>query len=181
MTGGDIKEGIIFGAATGLVSGGIQGYCSAKSQGLNPWTGAKLPETTVNTPNVPLEVQAEMTTGGGNIRADIKNATYNERCLEKVSGTDGQHNWSDYTVDLVIENGEIFSITGYDGRSYVLVQQLGKRYGLDGVYEILYNPEIQQITHQRFVPGGIMSGGTNQHPNIPNNQKSVSPGFKWWK
>ncbi|MBS7364832.1 MAG: hypothetical protein KIH03_13595 [Paludibacteraceae bacterium] len=39
MTGGDIKEGIIFGAATGLVSGGFQGYCSAKSQGLNPWTG----------------------------------------------------------------------------------------------------------------------------------------------
>lgn len=47
MTGGDIKEGIIFGAAAGLVSGGIQGYCSAKSQGLNPWTEAKLPETTV--------------------------------------------------------------------------------------------------------------------------------------
>ena len=70
MTGGDIKEGIIFGAATGLVGGGIQGYCSAKSQGLNPWTGAKLPETTVNTPNVPFEVQAETvvaekaTTGG---------------------------------------------------------------------------------------------------------------------
>ena len=70
MTGGDIKEGIIFGAATGLVGGGIQGYCSAKSQGLNPWTGAKLPETTVNTPNVPFEAQAETvvaekaTTGG---------------------------------------------------------------------------------------------------------------------
>ncbi|MBR6111826.1 MAG: hypothetical protein IKQ08_07760 [Paludibacteraceae bacterium] len=47
MTGGDIKEGIIFGAAAGLVGGGIQGYCSAKSQGLNPWTEAKLPETTV--------------------------------------------------------------------------------------------------------------------------------------
>ena len=41
MTGGDIKEGIIFGAATGLVGGGFQGYCSAKSQGLNPWTGSK--------------------------------------------------------------------------------------------------------------------------------------------
>ena len=65
MTGGDIKEGIIFGAATGLVGGGIQGYCSAKSQGLNPWTGTKLPETTVNTPNVPFEAQTEMTTGGG--------------------------------------------------------------------------------------------------------------------
>ena len=49
MTGGDIKEGIIFGAAAGLVGGGFQGYCSAKSQGLNPWTGAKLPETTVIT------------------------------------------------------------------------------------------------------------------------------------
>ncbi len=28
----------------------------------------------------------------GEIRADIKNATYSERCLEKVSGADGQHN-----------------------------------------------------------------------------------------
>ena len=42
MTGGDIKEGIIFGVAAGLVGGGFQGYCSAKNQGLNPWTGAKL-------------------------------------------------------------------------------------------------------------------------------------------
>ena len=42
MTGGDIKEGIIFGAAAGLVGGGFQGYCSAKSQGLNPWTGKNL-------------------------------------------------------------------------------------------------------------------------------------------
>ena len=41
MTGGDIKEGIIFGAAAGLVGGGFQGYGSAKSQGLNPWTGSK--------------------------------------------------------------------------------------------------------------------------------------------
>jgi len=47
MTEGDIKEGIIFGAAAGLVGGCFQGYCSVKNQGLNPWTGAKLPETTV--------------------------------------------------------------------------------------------------------------------------------------
>ena len=58
MTGGDIKEGIIFGAAAGLVGGGFQGYCSAKSQGLNPWTGAKLPETTVNTPFAMSETES---------------------------------------------------------------------------------------------------------------------------
>ena len=67
MTGGDIKEGIIFGAATGLVSGGIQGYCSAKSQGLNPWTGAKLPETT---------------------NSQIKQNRINGRIAEDVSGID---------------------------------------------------------------------------------------------
>jgi hypothetical protein len=82
MTGGDIKEGIIFGAATGLVGGGFQGYCSAKSQGLNPWTGAKLPETTVNTPNVPLEVQAEMTTGGGQTLDDL-------HCSNTIEISDG--------------------------------------------------------------------------------------------
>ncbi len=64
MTGDDITEGMIFGAASGFFGGFFQGYCSAKNQGLNPWTGAKLPETTVNTPNVPFEVQAEMTTTG---------------------------------------------------------------------------------------------------------------------
>lgn len=81
MTGGDIKEGIIFGAATGLVGGGFQGYCSAKSQGLNPWTGAKLPETTVNTPNAPFEAQAETvvaekaTTGVENLKSSTSIST----------------------------------------------------------------------------------------------------------
>lgn len=67
MTGGDIKEGIIFGAATGLVGGGLQGYCSAKSQGLNPWTGAKLPEAT---------------------NSQIKQNRINGRVAEDVSGID---------------------------------------------------------------------------------------------
>ncbi|MDR1729407.1 MAG: hypothetical protein LBR52_01960 [Prevotellaceae bacterium] len=45
------------GAAFGFVGGGAQGFSSAKQQGLNPWTGTKLPETTVNTPVAPAAVQ----------------------------------------------------------------------------------------------------------------------------
>lgn len=124
MTGGDIKEGIIFGAATGLVSGGFQGYCSAKNQGLNPWTGAKLPETTVNTPNAPFEAQAETvvaekaTTGGENLKSSTSISTtelideqiprpkitgYEAKVFQKV---DESHNFPFLLDQCIVNEGE---------------------------------------------------------------------------
>jgi hypothetical protein len=107
MTGGDIKEGIIFGAATGLVGGGLQGYCSAKSQGLNPWTGAKLPETTVNTPNVPFEAQTEMSTTGENYNSLTSNQSkiikFTEHGLERAK----QRGFTESDILEIIKNGDI--------------------------------------------------------------------------
>ncbi|MDR1729410.1 MAG: hypothetical protein LBR52_01975 [Prevotellaceae bacterium] len=57
LTGGSFWDGVKMGAAFGFVGGGAQGFSSAKQQGLNPWTGTKLPETTVNTPVAPAAVQ----------------------------------------------------------------------------------------------------------------------------
>ena len=148
MTGGDIKEGIIFGAATRLLGGVIQGYCSAKSQGLNPWTEAKLPETTVNTPNVPLEVQAEMTvaekatTGGRQVQCssvNFEDAQFSPKQLNHIYAThlEGKSFLTiDHNIllnDLKIGNYEII---GINGRNMPIVQfqydNIGIVVGRDG-------------------------------------------------
>ena len=108
---------------------------------------------------------------------DNQPAIYKESYLHKVSGGDGQHSWNSHTVEIVVDNGQIFPITGGDGKGSILVQQLGKRYGVDGVFEIIFRDGV--ITHQRFIPGGIITGTPNVI--IPSVPGSVSPGFQWWK
>ena len=155
MTGGDIKEGIIFGAAAGLVGGGFQGYCSAKSQGLNPWTGAKLPETTVNTPNVPFEAQTETvvaekaTTGVENLKSSTSISTtelideqiprpkitgYEAKVFQKV---DESHNFPFLLDQCIVNEGER-SLTSYGNYWYIAK---GTCRGGEGWYSIGVRPD----------------------------------------
>ena len=43
LQGGSVWSGFAMGAIFGGIGGGISGYLSAQAQGLDPWTGAKLP------------------------------------------------------------------------------------------------------------------------------------------
>ena len=131
MTGGDIKEGIIFGAATGLVGGGFQGYCSAKNQGLNPWTGAKLPETTVNTPNVPFEAAAEKATTGG------ESSFLSPSEQMEVFGIKGEFER--------INRGEILSEFKHDG---VVFRNQNK---INGIWEDGYLPMKEEGYYHEYV------------------------------
>ena len=49
---------------------------------------------------------------------------------------------------------------------------LGKKYGVDGVYEIIIRDGV--VTHQRFIPGGVINGMYNQ------SGKGVSAPPTWW-
>ena len=168
MTGGDIKEGIIFGAAAGLVSGGFQGYCSAKNQGLNPWTGAKLPETTVNTPNVPFEAQAEMTvaekatTGGENLKSStsisMTDLIDEQIPRPKITGykpflagkTDLYHRFPTIFDEFIVQEGE-FSLTS-NGRFW---------YSLPGTISETVNNEFVNVPG--FYTIGIYPNGEVYH------------------
>jgi hypothetical protein len=46
--GGSFKDGFIYGGAFGFLGGGFSGYFSAKSAGLNPWTGRDIPSNTMH-------------------------------------------------------------------------------------------------------------------------------------
>jgi hypothetical protein len=104
--------------------------------------------------------------------------TYRDEYLVKVTGTDGQHVCNRHSIEIVVDNGAVFPLTSGDGRGgALLVQQLGKHHGTDGVFEIIVRDGI--ITHQRFVPGGTITG--NVIKDVPNVSGSVGPGPQWWK
>ncbi|MDO4197090.1 MAG: RHS repeat-associated core domain-containing protein, partial [Prevotellaceae bacterium] len=115
MTGDDITEGMIFGAASGFFGGFFQGYCSAKNQGLNPWTGAKLPETTVNTPNMPFEMQTETAVAE---KATIENPStpvgrrgYEMNCDKSNSAAEiGTRKYSGHALDRMQGRGFVPSV-----------------------------------------------------------------------
>ena len=184
MTNGVIGAGV--GAATGAFLGGTLQGISALRQGNNFWNGKPLttpaPPNTTNTdiskPNTKaLQLEDKLRNEVKMAVPDKQSAIYKDNYLHKVTGPDGQHSWNSRTVEIVVDNGKVFPITGGDGKSAVLVQQLGKHHGTDGIFEIIVRNG--EITHQRFIPGGIITGQPQQI--VPNVSGSVSPGFKWWK
>ena len=63
--------------------------------------------------------------------------------------------------NLVASRGARFNFRGNDGVSYSLYQAIGRFNGRPGVYEYIVNSN-RQITHQRFIPGGRITGTPNQ-------------------
>lgn len=48
-----------------------------------------------------------------------------------------------------------------DNKSYTLLQTKGQLDGVDGIFEYIIN-DTGQVTHQRFIKGGIYTGSPNQ-------------------
>jgi len=114
LNGGSFWDGVTMGAAFGLIGGAAQGYSSAKAQGLNRWTGAKLPETTTNTPVAPAAVQnaANKPAGTGTATAETpttsSNSTYdftpdpygdNVKLYRGTTGTESNSKFPLYMTD----------------------------------------------------------------------------------
>ena len=74
--------------------------------------------------------------------------------------SDPMHLAPGFVKDLAAE-GQHFTIRGYDGVQRNLVQTLGEVNGEGGVFEwIVDNNGV--LTHQRFIPGGSVTGFPNQ-------------------
>ena len=99
---------------------------------------------------------------------------YRAEYIKKVTGLDVNHNWNRETIEIVADYGKIFTNSvGKDGSKQILIQMLGKKYGVDGVYEIIIRDGV--ITHQRFIENGVINGIYNQ------KGRGVGPPPAWWK
>ena len=77
---------------------------------------------------------------------------------------DPLHRAPSYVIDQIPAKGRLFTIRGGDGKSYNLTQMEGAVDGKSGIFEWLVNSK-GELTHQRFIPAGRITGTPNQVPS----------------
>jgi len=78
---------------------------------------------------------------------------------------DPTHRAASLGLDDVAKAGQSFSLTGGDGVTRTLIQAPGGMNGKAGIFEYIINKE-GQVTHQRFIEGGVINGVPNQKPPL---------------
>jgi len=77
---------------------------------------------------------------------------------------DPMHRAPSYVVDQIPDRGRVFPLKGGDGTSNTLTQLEGTMSDKRGVFEWIVNSKLQ-LTHQRFIPEGRITGTPNQIPS----------------
>ncbi|MGJ5817974.1 RHS repeat domain-containing protein [Paludibaculum fermentans] len=81
-----------------------------------------------------------------------------ERIGSALAKNDRFHRPVAFLSDELRQSGSRFWITGGDGVKRILVQLSATIDDIMGQVEIIYDPTIQKITHQQFIPGGTING-----------------------
>jgi len=190
LPGGNGKfwESAGWGALSGFVGGAILGGATGAlttPKGHNIWTGREIPQPVQTLEGAPIKINLEANDLDGlslqDAKLQIKQAIPDnggpiryKSDYFKVDGLDATHNWNRETIEIVADYGKIFTNSvGKDGSKQILIQMLGKKYGVDGVYEIIIRDGV--ITHQRFIENGVINGIYNQ------KGRGVGPPPAWWK
>lgn len=91
---------------------------------------------------------------------EIKVATPTERATKD----DPMHRAPSFVVNKISSYGRTFSLRGGDGSNNTITQMLGGMNGKSGVFEWIINSK-RELTHQRFIPDGRITGTPNQTPS----------------
>lgn len=175
---GSALKGAVIGAGTGFFLGGAVGAFKTPA-GHSIWTGKSLMRPTVENISSVAKGISKIDNGLNNVREAIPDAgpvKYKAEYLYKVEGLDGQHVWNRQSIEIVADHGKVFNIIGGDKSTHTLIQHLGSHKGTDGVFELILNNGL--VTHQRFIPGGIITGFPNQV--VPGISPSVPVTKPWW-
>lgn len=74
---------------------------------------------------------------------------------------DPTHRAASYLSKEQLASGRTYGFIGSDNESYTLLQTKAQLDGVDGIFEYVIN-DLGQVTHQRFVKGGIYTEFPNQ-------------------
>ena len=91
----------------------------------------------------------------------VADEIYNADRIGSALNTDPYHRSASYLSKEQLVKGRTNSIIGKDGKLYTLLQTKGQLNDSDGIFEYIIN-NLGQVTHQRFINGGIYTGFPNQ-------------------
>ena len=77
---------------------------------------------------------------------------------------DPMHRAPSYVVDQIPDKGRVFPLRGGDGTNNTLTQMPGSMNNKPGIFEWIVNSKME-LTHQRFIPDGRITGTPNQIPS----------------
>lgn len=89
------------------------------------------------------------------------NEVYNAERVRSALKDDIQHRAASYLSESQLSTGRVNSLTGGDDMKYTLLRVKGGLNGNNGVFEYITNSS-GQVTHQRFINGGVYTGFPNQ-------------------
>ena len=152
-----LKSAAINGPIEGLTVGGCKWLGNALANKVKVSTLTKGPDA-----NIVRDNSAHNAALFEKLRSDY--AAKEVREAERIGSAlkdDALHRAASFIPEEQLANGKVTSFLGADRKSYTLLQVNGNLNSSNGIYEYIINSS-GEITHQRFIIGGKITGFPNQ-------------------